>query len=128
MSGKFIGVIIEESLEQKNVLKNLKIIKTDVEHVTKKHMTPWLKKWTLHTVEISEDDADRTAKDLSRSLDSKHSWYSDFKNKKFHYIIFRNKIFKVKRNNKGQYEEVKKFGMALGIPSYQLDFSPEIAE
>ncbi len=32
--GKFIGVIIEESLEDKSVLKNVKIISTEVEKVT----------------------------------------------------------------------------------------------
>ena len=54
----FTGVIIEESLENKDVLQKLKIIKTKVEEVTEEHKTPWVKQWTLHTVEILENQAD----------------------------------------------------------------------
>jgi hypothetical protein len=36
------GVIIEESLENKEVLKKVKIVSTKVEKVTNEHQTPWL--------------------------------------------------------------------------------------
>lgn len=124
----FNGVIIEESLEKKDILKKVKILKTKIEKVTEKHKTPWIKQWTLHTVEILENQADKIAEDLSKSLDSKHSWYADFKNDKFHYIIFRNKVFKVDRSKPEQYADVTKYGLTLGIPDYQLDFSPHIKE
>lgn len=124
----FIGVIIEESLENKDVLQKVKIIKTEVEEVTEEHKTPWIKQWTLHTVEILENQADAIAEDLSKSLDSEHAWYADFKNDKFHYIIFRNKVLKVDRSKPEQYADVTKYGLTLGIPDYQLDFSPQIKE
>ena len=124
----FNGVIIEESLENKDVLQKVKIIKTKVEEVIEEHKTPWIKQWTLHTVEILENQADEIAEDLSMSLDSEHSWYADFKNDKFHYIIFRNKVFKVNRAKPEQYQDVTKYGVSLGIPDYQLDFSPHIKE
>ena len=124
----FKGVIIEESLESKDVLQKVKIIKTKVELVTEKHKTPWVKQWTLHTVEILENQAEEVAKELSQSLDSKHSWYADFRNNNFHYIIFCNKVFKVDRSKSEQYKEVTKYGLTLGIPDYQLDFSPHIKE
>lgn len=120
------GTIIEESLENKDVLKNVNIISTKVEEVTEEHKTPWIKQWTLDTVEISENQADFIAQELSQSLDSKHNWYADFKNDNFHYIIFRNKVFKVDRLDKEQYNKVVKYGISLGIPDYQLDFSPDI--
>jgi len=128
MIKNFIGMIIEESLKNKDILKKIKILKTKVEKVTDKHKTPWIKQWTLHTVEIIENQADIVVRDLSRSLDSKHAWYADFKNDKFHYIIFYNKIFKVDRSNREHYGEVTKYGISLGIPDYQLDFSPAIKE
>lgn len=128
MTTKFIGVIIEESLEKKEVLRGLKIVKTKVEQVTKGHKTPWVKQWTLHTIEIPEDQADTIAKELSKSLDSKHAWYADFKNEQFHYIIFRNKVFKVDRSNLEQYGKVTKYGLTLGIPNHQLDFLPHLKE
>ena len=124
----FTGVIIEESLERKNVLKKVKILETKVEQVTRKHKTPWIKQWTLHTVTIPENQAGTIAKELSVSLDSKPSWYADLRNKNFHYIIFRNKVFKVDRSKPEQYQKVTEYGLTLGIPGYQLDFSPHIKE
>jgi hypothetical protein len=127
MGKNFVGVIIEESLEKKDILKKLKILKTKVEKVTKKHQTPYLEQWTLHTVKIPENQVDKIAKELSQSLDSIHNdWYADFKNYKYHYIIFCNKVFKIDRSKKEQYDKVIKYGLSLGIPKYQLDFSSEI--
>lgn len=120
------GIIIEESLCDKSCLKDLDIVSTKVEQVTESHQTPWLKQWTLHTVEIDENKADSVVLEISKALEKTHEWYADFKNKRFHYIIFRGKVFKVDRKIPEEYEEVKKHGISLGIPDYQLDFSPDI--
>ena len=53
------GVIIEESLENKEILKKVQILSTDIKQVTEKHKTPWVKQWTLHTVIIPENEAGR---------------------------------------------------------------------
>jgi hypothetical protein len=50
----------------------------------------------------------------------------DFKNKDFHYIIFRDRVFKVNRKSKEEYDKAVKFGISLGIPDYQMDLSPDI--
>lgn len=68
------GTIIEESLKDKSVLENVKILSTH------------------------------------------------------HYIIFRDKIFYIDQKSKEQYDEAKTYGLSLGIPEYQLDFSPFIKE
>lgn len=122
------GTIIEESLEDKDVLGDVKILSTKVEPVVKAHQTPWLKQWTLHKVEVDEDKVDEVSKKISESIDSKHnhSWYADYKNDKWHYIIFPNKIFKIDRKDAGQYAQARKYGISLGIPEYQVDFSPGI--
>lgn len=124
------GVLIEESLENKDILKKVKIISTKVEQVTDEHKTPWLLQWTLCDIEIPETDAQKISEEISKSLDRTHggSWYADFKNDTYHYIIFHNKVFKVNRNKKDQYDDVVKFGLSLGIPDHQLDFSPHIKE
>ena len=57
----FQGVIIEESLDNTAVLNNVKIIKTKISPVVEKHKTPWVKQWTMHTVEITEEDAGKVA-------------------------------------------------------------------
>lgn len=124
MANDFKGVIIAESLEKKDVLNNIKIITTKIEKVTPEHKTPYLKKWTLHTVEIPEAQADEIAEELSSSLDSSHGdWYADFNNDYFHYIIFYHKVFKIERSKPEQYKKAVKYGLSLGIPEYQLEFT-----
>lgn len=123
------GVIIEESLEDKAVLGGVEIASTKVEAVTDEHKTPWVKQWTLHTVKISKDKAAEVAEKVSKALDSEHNWYADFKTDDDHYIIFKNKVFHVTdRTSKKQYDEVTEYGLTLGIPEYQLDFSPHIKQ
>ena len=118
----FKGDIIEESLDDKNVLRKVKILNTKVEEVTSKHKTPWLNQWTLHHVEVTPQQAEEIAQELSHALEPKHSWYADFKNDSHHYIIFKNKVFFIDRKNQDQYDEAKNYGISLGIPDYQVDF------
>lgn len=120
------GVIIEESLENKSILKDVKILDTKIEEVTKRHKTEWIKQWTLHTVEIPKKQAKNVAEKISKLLDSKHEWYSDFKNDSHHYIIFRDKVFYIDRRKKEQYEEARRYGISLGMPEYEVDFVPNV--
>jgi len=124
------GVIIEESLKNKNVLSKVKILKTKIEKVTSKHKTPWLKQWTLHTVEIFEENADEVAEAISNSLDYSHgsAWYADFKNDQYHYVIYKDKIFKIDRSKPEEYQAATDYGISLGIPDYQVEFSSIIEE
>ncbi len=125
----YFGTIIEESLEDKSVLGMVKILSTKVEEVEEEHQTPWLKQWTLHKVEILESKADIVARKLSETLrhGAEHdSWYADYKNKKWHYIVFPNKIFKIDRIDAKGYAGARAYGISLGIPEYQVDFSPDI--
>ena len=119
------GVIIEESLESKDILKEVKILETKVEEVVEEHKTPWIKQWTLHTVEIPENQVASVAEKISKALDSKHDWYADFKSDTHHYIIFRDKVFYIDQKSKEQYDEAKRYGISLGIPEYQVDFAPD---
>jgi hypothetical protein len=124
---EYRGDIIEESLADKAVLQNVTVVSTRVETVTPKHETPWLMRWTLHTIEVSGADAEATATLLSKVFDTSHTnWYIDFKNDQTHYVIFPNKVFRVDRARPEQYKPVVSYGTKLGIPRHQLDFSPEI--
>jgi len=124
----YIGTIIEESLTDKSILEMVKILETKVEDVTEEHQTPWLKKWTLYKVEVPEEKVDEISRKISESIDKSHDhpWYADYKNKDWHYIIFPHKIFKIARADQVGYAEAKAYGISLGIPPYQVDFSPNI--
>ena len=120
----YTGAIIEESLASADILKKVKIVKTEVEEVKEGHKTPWLKQWTIHTVEIEEENAEEIAEEISNSFDKEHpDWYADFKNDTIHFIIFPGKVFKIDRSSKEQYQEATKYGVSIGIPDYQVDFS-----
>ena len=123
----YTGTVIEESLSDRSILDRVRIVSTVIEPVTGDHKTPWIKQWTMHGVEISESDAAEFAQKLSKSLDRKHSWYADFKRDSEHYIVFVDKVFHITdRTNKAQYDAAIQYGCSLGIPEYQLDFSPHI--
>ena len=124
------GVIIEESLANKSILSKVKIESTKIEPITPEHKTPWLKQWTLHTVSVPEETADEIAKEISKSFDYSHgsAWYADFKNDKTHYIIFKDKIFKIDRSKLEEYQKATNYGISLGIPKYQVDFAPNVIE
>ena len=123
---KYIGDVIVESLRDRSIVEELPIVSTRVEKVTADHKTPWLEQWTLHTVEIEERDAENIARKLSHALDPGY-WYADFKNDLTHYVIFPEMVFIVDRASPEEYKPVVTHGVAMGIPRYQLDFSPEIA-
>jgi len=119
------GVIIEESLGDAGVLKKVKILDTKVEAVTENHRTPWTKQWTLHTVEVAASEVEKIAEEISSGLDKEHSWYADFKNDKFHFIIYSGKIFKVDLRHPVLYNDAREYGISIGIPEYQVDFAPD---
>ncbi|MDO8610361.1 MAG: hypothetical protein Q7R95_07465 [bacterium] len=118
------GVIIEESLVDNKILKKVTILKTRKEKVTPKHQTPWLKQWTLYTIQIPEININIVAEEISMDISTKpkHAWYVDFKNDRFHFIIFPHKVFKVDLQNPVLYKIAKEYGETLGIPSYQMQF------
>ena len=62
------GDIIEESLADKATLEDVNIIATRIEAVTRDHKTPWLKQWTLYTIEVPEGEAAAIAEKLSHAI------------------------------------------------------------
>lgn len=103
MTDHYQGVVIEESLRDKSVLKKFTITSTKVEPVTDEHKTPWLKQWTLHTVEVPETEIISINQAVSKALEPNY-WYADFKNNAYHFVIFPGKVFRLDRSKPEQYE------------------------
>ncbi len=123
----FTGVIIEESLMDRSILDQLKIVSTKVRPVGEREQTPHVKQWTLHTVEISSEHADAFASELSKVLEGNNQtsyWYADCKNDQLVYIIFPNRVFKIYRDDPEGFQEARKYGITLGMPEHQVSFSP----
>ncbi len=102
------GTIIENSLNNKDILKRVRISKT------------WQSgDWTLHSVLLDEDQTE----ELSRSLDNGpwyiHIWQQGKDDVK---VIYKDKIFDIKSSDKSTWAEAIEYGKSLGIPDGQLDF------
>ena len=120
------GMIIEESLGDISVLGQVEIIETKIEPVTPDHKTPWVSQWTLHTVELPYEYADKLADEISKSFDPQHPhWYADFKNDEHHYIVYSVKVFKVDLSDPKLYKDAREYGIRIGIPEYQVDFASD---
>ena len=118
----YSGVIIEESLANKQALEGLNIVKQEVEQVTDKHETPWLARWTCDTVEIPEADIETVVQKLSAAIDTAYigNWYCDFRNDNWHYVVFSGKIFKIDRKKREAYDEMREYALSIGLPEHQL--------
>lgn len=119
---EYRGVIIEESLRDKSIIKELKVLQQEIEEITERENTPWLEKWTMDTVEINESKIDEYTERLSKLIDTKHcnDWYCDFRNDKYHYVVFSDKVFKLDRRKKQDYIDMQEYAKKLGLPEYQL--------
>lgn len=118
----YSGVIIEESLANRQALEGLNIVKQEVEQVTEEHETPWLAQWTCDSVEIPEADIESVVQKLSVAIDTEHigNWYCDFRNNDWHYVVFSGRIFKIDRSKREAYDEMREYALSIGLPEHQL--------
>ncbi len=102
------GTIIENSLNNKDILKKVRINKT------------WKDgDWILHSISLDEDQIP----ELSNSLDNGpwyiHLWYQGKDDVK---VIYKDKVFDIKFSDKSTWTDAVEHGKTLGIPEEQLDF------
>lgn len=121
-NGFYEGVIIDESITDKSLLLDVEILNVEIIKTTKRHKTPWVKQWSMYTCRISEKDIENFSEKISKALDAKRYWYADYKNSKYHYIVFSKKIFKVDMSDMQNYMPAVQYGLTLGIPKHQLKF------
>lgn len=116
------GIIIEESLANTEILQELEIVHTEIEKVTEANETPWLEKWTMHTIVIGENKIEEYTQKLSKLIEIEHcgNWYCDFKNEQFHYVVFYDKVFKLDKTNKQDYINMSQYAVSIGLPEHQL--------
>ena len=106
--GTYTGCIIEESLKDKSILNEFKILETITDD------------GTSYIVEIDEREIDDIVLKLQSAMSDEKIWYADLKNYDYHYIIYNDRIFKVNRDFPEQYEEAKEYGLKRGIPEDYL--------
>ena len=101
VGNNFKGVIIEESLDDKSILKRIKIVKTKTEKVPDRYKIPWLQRWTKDIVEIPENEAEEIAEEIKKSMNKDYDWHVFFFNKTaektVHFTINKDKVNRTER-------------------------------
>lgn len=107
------SIVIEESLQDKNILKKYRILRTKVGE-----------KWHLHIIEVA--DLSGFVKDIQSAMVLDMPYYFHvYNDNKFLKVIFKNKIFNLNSLDKNTWLEAQKYGgEKLNIPPKELDFSP----
>lgn len=108
------SVIIQESLKDKEVLKNYKILRTKVTST-----------WHLQIAEIPAPE--RAIPEIQKAMVENQPYYFHiFDEGKNLIIVFKDKYFKIDPNDKSTWQEVTEYGITkLNIPADQLDFFPQ---
>lgn len=104
----FNATIVENSLADKSILKELEIIKS------------WQSDdWTLHNVLVKEDQIGLLSKYLDNGPWYIHLWKEGDDEIK---VVFKDKIFNIKHSDKSSWSDAVVYGKSIGIPEEQLDF------
>ncbi|HEY4482642.1 MAG TPA: hypothetical protein VI953_00505 [Candidatus Paceibacterota bacterium] len=102
------GTIIENSLVDKEILKEVKVGKSYSSG-----------SWILHDVFVTKDQISVLSKSLADGPWYIHLWEPGKDDVK---VIYRDKVFDIKFSNKSTWADAVEYGKSLGIPEEQLDF------
>jgi len=105
---KYKGIIIEESLENQDFLKDAQIIESTISEDGE---------WHMHTVLVSPEYLEQLAQNLKDG-----TWYAHFWNGRDVIAVFKGKTFRFNFDDKNTWGETLAHGRSLGIPEEQLDF------
>ena len=115
------GIIIEESLEDRAILKKIKITKTKESFDDITQMD-----WHLHSIEAEDKDIDSVVKLGSKCI--KEGWWMDFRNGDEAFIIFKNKFFKITQGELTNPKKAEKYAVSHGVDPRQADFTKYFTE
>jgi hypothetical protein len=118
---KWRGCIIEESLEDKEVLKLIKILKSEVSNDSNQETNHGYKTWHIHEVEFFRTELDKIIDLLKNNL-RVGKWWVDLSGKEEIAIVFRGKVFKGIKGDKEFKKRVNEYGRKIELPEEQLPF------
>lgn len=105
---QYKGIIIEESLENRDFLKEVQTVKSTVSEDGG---------WHMHTVLVFPEYLERLAQNLKDG-----TWYAHFWHGRDVIVVFKGKTFQFNFDDKETWEDALEYGRALGISEEQLDF------
>lgn len=108
----YIGLIIEESLKDKSILKELEIL--DLKVTDEPNPTD---RWHMYTVQVSREQIIK----IQKSMDD-GKWYTNFFHGDDGIVVYKDRIFEYKKGDVEGREKAVEFGRSIGVPEEQLDF------
>lgn len=114
MKNNWKGVILEESLEDKSLIKLTKIISTEKDNLEGEDRV-----MTFHKVEVEDNKKDEFIQKAMKSI--KNGFYTHLVKDKVMYVIFNNHMFKFSKGYP-ELEEARKYGKERGIKEEQMPF------
>ena len=107
------GAIVGESLEDKSILKDFKVLDISVTE----DLNPE-DRWHIYKVEVNQDQLEKLSKIIKPQ-----KWYAHFWDENKNIIaVFRDKIFTFNYDDKESWGQIVQYGISVGIPKEQLDF------
>ncbi len=102
------GTIIENSLQSKDILKKVQVLKT------------WQDDdWILHDVMVEEDQFEELRHSLATGPWYMNFWVPRGDDMK---VVYKDKIFNINIADTSTWKEALEYGRSIGIPEEQLDF------
>ena len=108
---KYVGIIVEESLDDNRIMNNYEISKICITGHEKRE-----DHWHMYEVILTKDEMT----ELSNHIVT--GWYMHFWRERNVIAVFRDKQFEFIYDEKETWTEVISYGRSLGIPEVQLDF------
>ena len=118
----YTGLILKESLENVEVLKDDKITisKEETWNVGGNAVNWQPKVWTAIYVKGNDKDIKDVAVIISNSILDK--WYANLSDSTTEYVIFQKKIFSYLKGTNKTKQEAIDYGKSVGVPEHQLDW------
>ena len=111
------GVIVEESLENKELLNLVKIVETKQTTLEEQAERGIMH---FHSVEVEDSEKDQYIEKARSAL--KQKWYTHICKDGRMIVVFKGKAFEFTENEKEKIEEAREYGLSLGIVKEQMPF------
>ena len=114
------GVIVEESLKDKSLLKLVRIIDTEKEKLEGEDRV-----MIFHKIEVEDNKKDEFVEKAIKAI--KKGFYIHLVKDKVMYVLFKGVMYRFSRGSP-ELEEARKHGKSIGIPEEQMPFEHLIEE
>lgn len=112
----WLGVLIEESLEDPAVLKKISIVSTERTLLEGETQGQQLQ---FHKIEVSESDVEDICLEVSRVIRS--TWYFHIVSGTKMVVVFRDEILKAEKSDPESIERIIKYGTTHGVLPEQIE-------